>query len=77
MNLRRSIIHADLYGPCLLHRITGTGAFGPQGAMCQEGFVPDGDNPLKAALFKHHVKQFNKASCFGCQTGGYVCVKLL
>lgn len=26
-------------------------------------FIPDGDNPLKAALFKHHVKQFNEASC--------------
>lgn len=63
MNLRRIIIHGLLYGPYFFHKITGAGAFGPRGAMYLDGVVPDGDNPLKAALFKHHVKQFLETSC--------------
>ena len=63
MNLRRTIIRGLLYGPYLFHKITGTSAFGRQGATYLEGSAPDGDNPLKAALFKHHVKQFQEASC--------------
>jgi hypothetical protein len=63
MNFRRIITHGLLHGPYLFHKITGTGAFGRHGATYLEGSVPDGDNPLKAALFKHHEKQFQEASC--------------
>jgi hypothetical protein len=63
MNFRRIIIHGFLYGPYFFHKITGTGAFGRRGATYLERSVPDGNNPLKAALFKHHVKQFHEASC--------------
>ncbi|MBN1547000.1 MAG: hypothetical protein JW902_10100 [Syntrophaceae bacterium] len=63
MNFRRIIIHGLLYGPYIFHKITGAGAFGPHGATYLEGPVPDGNNPLKAALFKHHVKQFLETAC--------------
>jgi len=63
MNLRRIIIHAYLYGPYLFHKITATGAFGPQKATYLQGPVQTDGNPLKAALLKHHVKQFHESSC--------------
>ena len=63
MNLRRIIIHGLLYGPYLFSKITGTGAFGRHGATYIQGPVQNEGNPLKAALFKHHVKQFHEASC--------------
>ena len=63
MNLRRIIIHAYLYGPYLFHKITATGAFGPQKATYLQGPVRADGNPLKAALLKHHVKQFHESSC--------------
>jgi hypothetical protein len=63
MRLRRIFIHGLLYGPYLLHKMAATGAFGPGGAATFEGPVrPDGP-PLKAALFRHHVKQYHEASC--------------
>jgi len=63
MNLRRIIIRAYLYGPYLFHKITATGAFGPQKAAYLQGPVQTDGNPLKAALLKHHVKQFHESSC--------------
>ena len=63
MYFRKTIIHGVLYGPYLFHKITGTGAFGRRGATYLEGSVPIGDNPLKAALFRHHVKQFLETAC--------------
>ena len=63
MNLRRIIIHAYLYGPYLFHRITGSGAFGRHKARYIEGPIPTDGNKLKAALIKHHVKQFHESSC--------------
>ena len=63
MNLRRAVIHAYLYGPYLFHRLTGTGAFGRPAARYIDGPIPAGGNPLKAALIKHHVKQFHESSC--------------
>ena len=63
MRLRRTVIHGLLYGPYLLHKMTGTGAFGPGGASYLQGSVRHDDLPLKAALFRHHVKQYHEASC--------------
>jgi hypothetical protein len=63
MNLRRIIIHAYLYIPYCFHKITGTGAFGRHKAAYIHGPIQNDGNPLKAALLKHHVKQFHESSC--------------
>jgi hypothetical protein len=63
MNLRRLLIHAYLYGPYSFRKITGTGAFGFNGAEYIHGIIPTDGNPLKAGLLKHHVKQFHESSC--------------
>ena len=63
MNLRRNVIHAYLYIPYGFHKIIGTGAFGPNRAEYIHGPIPSPDNPLKAALIRHHVKQFHGSSC--------------
>jgi len=63
MNLRRIIIHAYLYGPYLFHRFSGTGAFGRPKARYIDSPIPSGGNSLKAALIRHHVKQFHESSC--------------
>lgn len=63
MQLRRTVIHGLLYGPYLLRKMTGTGAFGTGGAADLQGTVCHDGQPLKAALFRHHVKQYHEASC--------------
>ena len=63
MRLRRIFIHGLLYGPYLFHKITATGAFGPGGATSLPEPVRPDASPLKAALFRHHVKQYHEASC--------------
>jgi len=63
MRLRRFVIHGLLYGPYLLHKMTGTGPFGSGGATYLKGPVCHDGQPLKAALFRHHVKQYHEASC--------------
>ena len=63
MNLQRIIIHAYLYVPYFFHKITGTGAFGRQKAEYLLDPVQADGNALKAALLKHHVKQFHESSC--------------
>ncbi|MFC1815396.1 hypothetical protein ACFL0M_05500 [Thermodesulfobacteriota bacterium] len=63
MNLRRIIIHAYLYVPYCFHKITGTGAFGRHQVAYIHGPIQADRNPLKAALLKHHVKQFHESSC--------------
>ena len=63
MTLRRALRRAYLYIAYGLYRITGTGAFGPNRARTIQNRPPTGGNPLKAALWKHHVKQFHGASC--------------
>ncbi|MDF1590362.1 MAG: phytochelatin synthase family protein [Desulfobacterales bacterium] len=63
MRFRRFVIRGLLYGPYLFHKITGTGPFGPGGAVyLQEPSRQDGQ-ALKAALFRHYVKQYHEASC--------------
>lgn len=63
MNLRRALIHGILYFPYVFNKVTGTGAFGPGGAEDIDPSVLAESNPLKAALLKHHVKQFNGSAC--------------
>jgi hypothetical protein len=59
----RTLIHGLLYVPYLFHRVTATGPFGPGSAtfLSSPGGVEG--KPLKAALFRHHVKQYHEASC--------------
>ena len=63
MTLQRALRRAYLYIVYNVYRITATGAFGPNRAEYVHGPVQTDDNPLKAALLKHHVKQFHGASC--------------
>lgn len=63
MNFRRIIIHTYFYIPYFFHKITATGAFGRPEAEYINGSEQTGGNPLKAALLKHHVKQYHEASC--------------
>jgi len=63
MNLRRMVIFPLLHIPYAYHKMTHTGAFGPQRAIYIDGPIHSNGNPLKAALLKHHVKQFHEASC--------------
>jgi hypothetical protein len=45
------------------HRITGTGAFGRDRAKYIHNSIQFDGNPIKALLFKYHVKQFHGSSC--------------
>jgi len=63
MNFRRIIIHAFFYILYFFHKFTGTGAFGRSEAEYISGLIQTGGNTLKAALLKHHVKQYNEAAC--------------
>ena len=63
MNLRRLLIHTYLYIPYGISKITGTGAFGRKKAAYILSPIQADGNLLKAALLKHHVKQFHEASC--------------
>jgi hypothetical protein len=64
MNLFRTIIFPYLRILYTFERMTLTGAFGKNPAVYVE---PDENganaNPLKKALFKHHLKQFHESSC--------------
>lgn len=46
-----------------VHKLTGTGSFRPGQARYIDPGTPVPGNPLKDALFKHHVKQFHESSC--------------
>jgi len=63
MNLRRLLIHAYIYIPYGLNKITGTGAFGRNRAEYILNPIQADGNALKAGLLKHHVKQFHESSC--------------
>ena len=63
MNLRRLLIFTSFRIPYLLHKVTRTGAFGGQKAEYIQDAIPSDGNGLKAALIKHHVKQYHEASC--------------
>ena len=63
MNLRRTLIHTYLYVPYGLRKISRTGAFGRDRAEYIQSPIQSRDNPLKAGLIKHYVKQFHGSSC--------------
>ena len=63
MSLRRIIIHTFFYSLYFFHKITGTGAFGRHEAEYIPDPIQTGRNSLKAALLKHHIKQYHEASC--------------
>jgi len=63
MTLQRAIRLAHLYIVYGVYKITGTGPFGPNRAEYVHVPIETNGNPLKAALVKHHVKQFHGASC--------------
>lgn len=63
MNPIRAALHVYLRLPYLLHRTTGTGAFGRHRAEPLPATAPPGAGPLAAALFTHRVEQFNEAAC--------------
>ena len=63
MNFRILLIHAYLYIPYGLNKITGTGAFGRNSAEYILSPIQADGNALKAGLLKHHVKQFHESSC--------------
>ncbi|MDP3283813.1 MAG: phytochelatin synthase family protein [Desulfobacterales bacterium] len=63
MPLCRIIIHTFFYGLYYFHKITRTGAFGRSEAEYVSEPIQTAGNSLKAALLKHHVKQYHEASC--------------
>jgi hypothetical protein len=63
MTLRRIIIFGFFNILYYLHKITGTGAFGGPEARYIDTPADNVGNSLKAALIKHHVKQYHEASC--------------
>ncbi len=63
MNFVRTFLHAYLYLPYCYHRLTRTGAFGSNPATYIDHHQPVAGNPLKKALWKHHVKQFHESAC--------------
>lgn len=63
MTLRKALRRVYLYIVYGFCKITGIGAFGPNGAITIHSNLHTEGNPLKTALWKHHVKQFHGASC--------------
>jgi phytochelatin synthase len=63
MNLQRAFRRTYLYIVYGAYKIAGAGPFGPNRAEYVHDPVCTQGNPLKTALFKHHVKQFHGASC--------------
>ena len=63
MNFRRALRRAYLYLIYGLGKISGRGAFGPNRAIAIHSCPHPEGNPLKTALWRHHVKQFHGASC--------------
>lgn len=63
MPLIQLMIRGYLYLPYFFHKLTATGPFGVHAAeYLPQPFTGHG-NPLKQALWRHHVKQFHEASC--------------
>lgn len=63
MRLFRLFLHAWLYLPYGFHRLAGTGPFGRRAAVRVDAPAQSQPNALIQALWKHHVKQYNEASC--------------
>jgi len=63
MLIQKLIMLTYLYLRYFFHMITCTGTFGPNRASHILTPHKDTGNPLKDALFRHHVKQFHESSC--------------
>ena len=57
------MMRSVLYLRYFFHKITATGGFGRRHARWEKSLVPPGKNPIKAGLFRHHVRQFHESSC--------------
>ncbi len=71
MAVTRYIMRSYLYLRFYFHKITRTGTFGPSRADYILTPYKSTGNPLKNALFRHHVKQFHESSC---SVASVVCV---
>lgn len=63
MPLLRTLIRSLLYLPYNFRKLTGTGPFNGQIARFVDPARLTGANPLKAALWRHRVKQQHESSC--------------
>jgi len=63
MLLLKYIMRGYLYLRFFFHKITRTGTFGKGGAAIIPRPFKKASNPLKNALFHHHIKQFHESSC--------------
>lgn len=63
MKLLRYIMRPYLYALYYSRKLTGTGSFGKKGAVYMDRHGETGDNAIKNALIRHHVKQFHESSC--------------
>ncbi len=71
MLVLKYIMRSYLYLRYFSHKITRTGTFGKDRAEPVAPPVIESGNPLKDALFRHHVKQFHESSC---SVASVVCV---
>ena len=77
MFLLKYIMRPLLYLRYWFHRVTRTGSFGPGRARQVRASSrtrpgTDSRNPVKAGLFRHHVKQFHESSCSVASVAGVV-----
>lgn len=63
MPLLRTLVRSLLYFPYSYRRLTGTGPFNGRVARFVDPVGLAGTNPLKAALWRHHVKQLHESTC--------------
>jgi len=63
MLVLKYIMRGYLYLRYFFHKTTRTGTFGPNQANIIFTPYKKTGNPLKDALFRHHVKQFHESSC--------------
>ncbi len=63
MKLIFILMRTVLYLRFFFHKFSATGSFGKNPAR-YESFLPTIEgNPIKAGLFRHHVRQFHESSC--------------
>jgi hypothetical protein len=63
MKLIFILMRGVLYLRYFFHRLTATGAFGRYRARYETREPETSGNPVKAGLYRHHVRQFHESSC--------------
>ncbi|MDT8377917.1 MAG: phytochelatin synthase family protein [Desulfotignum sp.] len=63
MKLIFILMRTILYFRYFFHKLTGTGSFGRDPARYETTLPKIEGNPVKEALFRHHVRQFHESSC--------------